>query len=142
MSPAEITKTYTSPEGTRVDISFQNDAFWLTQAQIADVFAISSQQVAQHLHTIYNDRELSSQETGKNFIYFDTAQGKTSQKQAKFFNHDAAISVGYRIHNVKATHFRLWVNLKLKEIWSQSHELTPNTTTEIASSDIPKAFEI
>ena len=42
-------------------------------------------------------------------------EGKTQQKETKFYSLDAIISVGYRVNSAKATNFRIWATKILKE---------------------------
>ncbi|MEC8011520.1 MAG: RhuM family protein [Pseudomonadota bacterium] len=113
---ASIIKTYTSLDGQQVELIYHDETLWLTQSQIAELFDVQSQTVSQHLHHIYTERELLRSESSRSFMYFHTQGGRTTQRQSKFYNEDAAVSVGYRINAHKATHFRIWVSKRIKEL--------------------------
>lgn len=112
MTTATI-KIYKNQADTSIDIIYLSETFWLTQPQIAELYGVEPIQVAQALHSIYAERELTRSATSRSFLYFHTSGGKTTQRQSKFYNHDAIISVGYRIQSLKATHFRLWMTEEL-----------------------------
>ncbi len=50
-------------------------------------------------------------------------QGKTQTNDAKFYNLDAIISVGYRINSVRATQFRQWATSVLRTFAVQGYVL-------------------
>ena len=49
--------------------------------------------------------------------------GKTQTKNAKFYNLDAIISVGYRVNSKRATQFRIWATNILKEYMTKGFVL-------------------
>jgi hypothetical protein len=49
--------------------------------------------------------------------------GKTQSGEAKFYNLDAIISVGYRVNSKKATQFRIWATKVLKEYMTKGFVL-------------------
>jgi len=50
-----------------VDVFFQDDTLWLTQAQICDVFQRSKSTVSEHLSHIFEEKELLEKEVVRNF---------------------------------------------------------------------------
>ncbi|MDP2268782.1 MAG: hydroxyacid dehydrogenase, partial [Deltaproteobacteria bacterium] len=43
---------------TRVQVRFQDGGIWLTQAQLAELYQCSSQNITQHIRAIYQTGEL------------------------------------------------------------------------------------
>lgn len=68
-----------------------------------------------HLKNIYVEGELAEEATCKEFLQVQTEGGRQVERQRKFYNLDAIISVGYRIQSQVATRFRIWATLRLKE---------------------------
>jgi hypothetical protein len=102
----------TEDGNTRIEVKMEHDTLWLSQAQIATLFAVDRTVVTKHLGNIFEEGELDKDSVCANFAH--TAEdGKTYQTQ--FYNLDAFISVGYRIKSAIATHFRRWATERLKE---------------------------
>lgn len=104
---------YQTEDGnTRIEVKMEHETVWLSQAQIATLFAVDRTVVTKHLGNIFKEGELDKDSVCANFAH--TAEdGKTYQTQ--FYNLDAIISVGYRIKSIVATHFRRWATERLKE---------------------------
>ena len=56
---SEIILYQTEDGRTRVQCRFENETIWLTQAQIAELFQTTPQNVTLHLKSIFGDGELS-----------------------------------------------------------------------------------
>ena len=97
---------------TRLDVRFQNETVWLTQALMADLFQTTKQNISQHLKNIFSEQELVEISVVKDF-FTTAADGK--KYQTKHYNLDAIISVGYRVQSHTATRFRQWATRQLRE---------------------------
>ena len=53
---------------TRVSVRFADDDLWLTQNQIAEIYATTQQNVSQHIDGIFKDGELLTEATHKKFL--------------------------------------------------------------------------
>lgn len=78
-------------------MALENDTVWLTQAQIAELFNVSPQNITMHLKKIYAERELSENSTCKDFLQVQSEGGREVGRSRKHYNLDAIISVGYRV---------------------------------------------
>ena len=59
---------YQSDDGlTRVDVRFEGDTVWLTQAQLIDLYHSSKSNISEHIKHIFEDGELSEAATVRNF---------------------------------------------------------------------------
>lgn len=104
---------YQSEDGRiRLDVRFEGETVWLTQALMAELFDTSKQNVGQHLKNIFEEGELSENSVVKKF-FTTAADGKNYQ--TSFYNLDAIISVGYRVKSRVATQFRIWATQRLRE---------------------------
>ncbi|MDR1121851.1 MAG: virulence RhuM family protein, partial [Dysgonamonadaceae bacterium] len=104
---------YQTEDGnTRLEVKMEHDTIWLSQAQIAALFAVDRTVVTKHLGNIFEEGELDKDSVCAKFAH-TADDGKTYQTQ--FYNLDAIISVGYRIQSAIATHFRRWATERLKE---------------------------
>ena len=107
---------YTTPEGAvKVKAVLKDETMWLTQAGMADLFDVAPQNITYHLKKIYASGELSEAATCKEILQVQNEGAREIARNLKFYNLDAAISVGYRINSAKATQFRIWATGVLKE---------------------------
>ncbi|MBI2908642.1 MAG: virulence RhuM family protein [Chloroflexi bacterium] len=104
---------YTTPSGVaRVEVSFQDETFWLTQKRMADLFGVDVRTVSEHLQSIFRSGELNEQAVIRR-IRITAADGKAYL--TSFYHLDAIIAVGYRVNSYQATQFRIWATKTLRE---------------------------
>ncbi len=99
---------YETAHGARLELQYAGDTLWLTQAQLADLFAIDVRTVSEHLVKIYSDEELSPDSTLRNFRIVRTEGDREVAREINHYNLDAVISVGYRVSSKQGTIFRKW----------------------------------
>lgn len=102
------------PEGGEfhIEVRVENESVWLTQAQMAELFHATKQNISLHIANIYKEGELDRNSVVKE--YLTTASDGKCYK-TKWFNLDVIISVGYRIKSIQGTRFRQWALNILKE---------------------------
>ena len=104
---------YQTDDGrTRIETRLEDETVWLTQAQMAELFQTTKQNVGQHLKNIFEERELDEDSVVKKF-FITAADGKGYS--TGFYNLDAIISIGYRVKSSIATRFRVWATQRLRE---------------------------
>lgn len=104
---------YTTPEGlAKVEVFFQNETFWLTQKQMAELFDVDVRTISDHLQTIFQTGELDPDSVIRK-IRNTASDGKTYL--TNFYSLDAIIAVGYRVNSLQATRFRIWATQTLRE---------------------------
>lgn len=118
--PANPTRSeiliYQTEDGrTRIQVRLEDETVWLTQADMAQLFQTTSQNITLHLKNIYQEGELDESATCKDFLQVQSEGGRQVQRSRKFYNLDAVISVGYRIKSHVATRFRQWATQRLRE---------------------------
>ena len=107
---------YRSEDGRiKLDVRFQNDTVWLTQAMIAELFQTSIPNVSMHIKSVYEDGELNREATVKKFLTVRQEGARQVERELEFYNLDLIISVGYRIKSKVATQFRIWATQHLSE---------------------------
>lgn len=95
---------------TYIDVYFQDETFWLTQAGMAELFDSSKSNISEHLSHIFEEDELDKSQVMRKF-----GISEFSTKPTNFYNLDAIIAVGYRVNSKKATRFRQWATGTLRE---------------------------
>ena len=53
---------------TRVSVLFSDEDIWLTQDQIAELYATTQQNISQHIANIISNQELDDEATHKKFL--------------------------------------------------------------------------
>lgn len=104
---------YNTDDGkTNVRLYANDGTVWMTQAQMAELFQSSKQNIGQHLKHCIAEGELSADSVIKYF--FTTATDGKKYKTA-FYNLEAILAVGFRVRSPRGTQFRRWANTTLKE---------------------------
>ncbi|MFA6815596.1 MAG: virulence RhuM family protein [Lentisphaeria bacterium] len=107
---------YQSDNGQiKLNVRLEDETVWLTQAHIAELFQVKPQNITMHLKNIYAEGELLETATCKEFLQVQNEGLRKVQRNRKYYNLDAIISVGYRIKSNVATRFRIWATERLKE---------------------------
>lgn len=96
----------------KIEVQLEDESVWLTQAQMAELFQTTKQNISLHLNNIFEEQELNEDSVVKEFLT-TAADGK--KYRTKNYNLDAIISVGYRVKSQIATRFRIWATHHLKE---------------------------
>jgi hypothetical protein len=98
-----------------VNAIIKDETIWLSQKAMADLFAVTPQNITVHLKNIYTEGELDEQATCKDFLQVQTEGSRQVKRLIAYYNLDAIISVGYRVNSRRATQFRIWATGILKE---------------------------
>lgn len=106
---------YEAPDGeVRVDVRLEQETIWLSQAQMAEVFETSADNISLHLRNIYRDGELDEAATTEDSSVVRQEGSRQVRRTLRHYNLDAVISVGYRINSTRATRFRQWATRTLR----------------------------
>ena len=111
----EILLYQTEDGRTRIECRFEDETIWLTQTQIAEVFQKDVRTVNEHLQNIYQEGELVSAATIRNFRIVRSEGSRQVTREIEHYNLDAIISVGYRVKSPRGTQFRQWATARLTE---------------------------
>lgn len=103
---------YNTDDGqSHVSLLVSDGEAWLTQNQLAELFATSVQNISEHINNILSDKELDENSVIKYFLI--TAQdGK--QYQVKHYALDMILAVGFRVRSPRGVQFRRWANTQLR----------------------------
>ncbi len=109
---------------------FTRETVWATQAQIAQLFDVTPQNVTLHLNNIFKDKELNIKATCKESLQVQIEGKRTVERTIKFYNLDAIIAVGYRINSVMGTNFRIWATKTLRGYIVDGFAINKNRITK------------
>lgn len=114
----------------QLEIKREHDTFWLTQAQMGQLFDTSPENVLMHLKNIFKDAELEENRTSKDFLVVRLEGKRQVKRNLKHYNLDAIISVGYRVSSKRATSFRIWATKTLKQHLIEGYTLNQQRLAE------------
>lgn len=108
-SHGEVIVYQTVDGQTHVDVRFENETVWLSQAQIATLYQRDRTVIGRHIRNIFFENELDEKSNVQNLHFAH------SDKPISFYSLDVIIAVGYRIKSPQGTQFRQWATSRLKE---------------------------
>lgn len=107
---------YQAPDGTTsLDVKLENETVWLSQAQMAELFETTPQNITLHIGNVYKEGEVQQDATCKDFLQVRQEGKRQVQRTLSHYNLDVIISVGYRVKSQRGIQFRIWANKILKE---------------------------
>ncbi|MDR3022099.1 MAG: virulence RhuM family protein [Clostridiales bacterium] len=110
---------YQTEDGqTKVEVAFDGDNVWLSQAKMGELFQRSNSTINEHLQNLFEDGELKENEV---MIKFGNSEfNKDNKKPTNLYNLDAILAVGYKVKSKQGIHFRKWATSILKEYMQSS----------------------
>ena len=100
---------------TKVNVRFSDEDVWLTQAQLAEIYDTTQENISMHIKNIYKDAELQADRTYKDFLLVRQEGKRSVQRNIAHYNLDIIIALGYRVQSQVATRFRRWATERLHE---------------------------
>lgn len=108
----EVILYQTEDGAAQISLRAMDGTVWLTQAEMADLFDTSKQNISLHLRNIFSDGELVADSVVKESL-IPAADGKTYATQT--YNLDAILAVGFRVRSRRGVQFRRWAGTVLQE---------------------------
>jgi hypothetical protein len=104
---------YLAEDGeTRLEVQLDHETVWLTQKQMAELFAKNVRTVNEHVLNVFKEGELDESSVIRKFR-ITAADGKSYI--TAHYNLDVIISVGYRVKSLQGTRFRQWATRVLHD---------------------------
>jgi prophage maintenance system killer protein len=134
---------YEDPDAANpVQVTLDGDTVWLTQAQMAELFQVRPQNITMHLKNIYADSELEEEATCKDFLHVQSEGFRQVERNRKFYNLDAIISVGYRVNSKRSVRFRQWATAVLRQHLLQGYTLNRQRLAERGMEEARTALDL
>lgn len=84
---------YTGEDGqSRLEVKFQGETVWLTQAQLVDLFQSSKANISEHIKNIFLEGELDSDSTVRKFRTVQKEGNRDVMREVEHYNLDLIIS--------------------------------------------------
>ena len=104
---------YQTEDGlTRVQLRVVDGSVWLSQLEIAELFATTKQNVSLHVANVLKEGELIADSVVKESLT-TAADGK--KYRTKLYRLEMILAVGYRVKGHRGTQFRQWATARLSE---------------------------
>ena len=107
---------YQTEDGrTRIQCRFENETIWLSQAQMAELFQTTPQNVTLHLKAIFAEGELAEAATCKEYLQVRSEGNREVSRSLRHYRLEAILAVGFRVRSHRGTQFRQWAIGRLNE---------------------------
>ena len=126
----------------QVEVRLEGETLWITQSQMAELFATSADNISLHLKNIYKDNALDETATAEDFSVVRQEGVRRVTRQLKHYNLDAIISVGYRVNSSQATRFRQWATRVLREHLTQGFSINEYRLTQRGLVELEQAVDL
>jgi hypothetical protein len=104
---------YQTEDGlTRVQLRVVDGSVWLSQLEIAELFATTKQNVSLHAANVLKEGELTADSVVKESLT-TAADGK--KYRTKLYRLEMILAVGYRVKGHRGTQFRQWATARLSD---------------------------
>jgi len=103
---------YNTDDGkSKVSLLVRENEAWLTQSQLAELFATSVPNITTHIKNILQDNELDANSVIKDYL-ITADDGK--QYQVKHYSLPMILAIGFRVRSKRGAQFRKWANTTLQ----------------------------
>lgn len=116
-----------------IDVKFQDETVWLSQAQMAELFQKDRTVIGRHINNIFKEGELEESLVCAKFAHtkdYGRREGFTQRTETTLYNLDVIISVGYRVKSKRGTQFRIWANKILKQYLLQGYAINERIASQ------------
>ena len=130
-NPIEI---YQSKDGqTEVEVRFEQETVWLSQAQMAQLFNKDVRTINEHILNVFDEGELEKNSTIRKFRIVRQEGKRQVNREIEHYDLDMIISVGYRVKSPQGVAFRRWATARLKDYLLKGYVLNQKRLQQNAS---------
>lgn len=107
---------YRTEDGrTELHLRAADGTVWLTQAEMAELFETTPQNITQHIRSVYEEGELAEAATCKDDLQVRSEGSREVRRKVKLYRLDLILAVGFRVRSPRGTQFRRWAGSTLAE---------------------------
>ncbi len=115
---------YEAPDGrSRLSVRLEGRTVWLTQAQMAELYQSTKQNISLHIKNILEEGELPTLATVKEYLTVQTEGKRQVERSVEHYSLDMILAVGYRVRSGRGTAFRQWATATLAEYLTKGFAL-------------------
>lgn len=139
--PSDLILYQTEDGKTRIQCRFEEENLWLTQAQMAELFQTTPQNITQHIKGIYGEGELAEASTCKQFLQVRSEGARQVNRQISHYSLPIILAVGFRVRSQRGTQFRQWANELLSEYLVKGFAMDDERLREPVTAGLPDYFD-
>jgi hypothetical protein len=133
---------YQTEDGsTRVQCRFEEETIWLTQAQMAELFQVTPQNITLHISAVYADGEQREAATCKPYLQVRQEGARQVSRTLQHYSLPLILAVGYRVRSARGTQFRQWATARLEEFLVKGFVLDDERLKNPPGSGVPDYFD-
>lgn len=133
---------YQTEDGqTRIQCRFEDGTIWLTQAQIAELFQTTPQNITLHLKAVFAEGELEEQATCKEYLQVRHEGERPVSRRLRHYRLEAILAVGYRVRGPRGTLFRQWATARLEEYLRKGFVMDDERLKNPPGPEVPDYFD-
>ncbi|MBW2186330.1 MAG: virulence RhuM family protein [Deltaproteobacteria bacterium] len=100
---------FTAQAGKKsIEVRVEEETVWLSQKQIAELFALTVPTINEHLANLYAHNEIDQVATIRKFRTVQKEGNREVSRNIDYYNLDAIIAIGFRVNSERAIQFRQW----------------------------------
>ncbi|MEV7974126.1 RhuM family protein [Cellulomonas sp. NPDC089187] len=130
----EVVLYRTGDGGSVVQLRAVDGTVWLTQAQMAELYDTSVQNVQQTIRRVLADGEVS-EATINSELMVRVEGTRQVRREVKVYNLDMVLAVGYRVTTPRAVQFRQWATTVLREYLVKGFALADERLKDAEAAD-------
>ncbi|MBD3177995.1 MAG: hydroxyacid dehydrogenase, partial [Armatimonadia bacterium] len=85
----------TDDDGREIRVLLQGETAWLTQAQMAELYQTTKQNISLHIRRTHADGELAEEATVKSYLTVAQEGGRPVERRLKHYSLEMILAVGY-----------------------------------------------
>ena len=137
----EIILYQTEDGQTRIQCRFEDEAIWLTQKLMADLFQKDVRTINEHLQNIYEEGELAPGATIRKFRIVQNEGARQVERLVDHYHLNAILAVGFRVRSQRGTQFRQWAMTRLEEYLRKGFTMDDERLKHPPSLGVPDYFD-
>jgi hypothetical protein len=107
---------YQTDDGlARIQLRTLDGNVWLSQVEIAELFATTKQNVSLHAKNILAEQELGAEATVKESLTVQNEGAREVRRSTLLYSLPMILAIGYRVRSPRGTQFRQWATAHLNE---------------------------
>lgn len=107
---------YETDDGlARIQLRALDGNVWLSQVEIAELFATTKQNVSLHAKNIFAEQELKVEATVKESLTVQSEGARKVRRSTLLYSLPMILAIGYRVRSPRGTQFRQWATAHLGE---------------------------
>lgn len=107
---------YVDSDGlARIQVRLHDGSLWLSQAQMAELFGTTPQNITQHVRAVYREGEQDPATTCRDYVQSRVEGPREVSRAIKHYSLPLILAVGFRVRSAVGTRFRQWAADVLEE---------------------------